>query len=57
MCFLFNGDVGGKDKTEGSESVNPVVIAVPVILLLLIIPALLIAVVLYRRYVNTMGTS
>ncbi|XP_078353365.1 receptor-type tyrosine-protein phosphatase S-like isoform X3 [Oculina patagonica] len=42
-------DVGGKDKTEGSESVNPVVIAVPVILLLLIIPALLIAVVLYRR--------
>ena len=51
VCFLDKEAVS-KDKAKGSDSVNPVIIAVPVVLLLLIIPALLIAVLLYRRYVK-----
>ena len=50
IFFLFNEVVGGKDKTEGSDSFNAAFVAVPVVLLLLIL-TVLIAVVLYRRYV------
>lgn len=51
VFFFYNEDVGEKDKSEGSDSVNPVFIAVPVVLLILVITAL-VAVFLYRRYVN-----
>lgn len=50
--MFFNQDVGATDKSEGTDPINPVAIAVPVVLLILIIPALLLAVFLYRRYVN-----
>ena len=51
MIFsFFYEDVEGKDKTEGSDSFNPVFVAVPVALLLLILTALIV-VVWYRRYV------
>lgn len=51
MCVLiFTKDVGGADKTEGTDSANAVAIAVPVVLLILLIPAVLAAVYFYRRY-------
>ena len=51
MCVLiFTKDVGGADKTKGTDSANAVAIAVPVVLLILLIPAVLAAVYFYRRY-------
>lgn len=51
ICVLiFTKDVGGADKTKGTDSANAVAIAVPVVLLILLIPAVLAAVYFYRRY-------
>lgn len=52
MCFIFNEDVGTTEESKGSGSPNVAAIAVPVVLLLLIIPALVVAVFLYRRCVH-----
>ena len=51
LCILiFAKDVGATEKSEGSDSVSAVAIAVPVVLLILLIPAVLVAVLFYRRY-------
>ena len=50
MHFNFTKDFGATDKTKGSDSVSAAAIAVPVVLLILLIPAVLIAVFIYRRY-------
>jgi len=46
---MFFEDVGTTDESKGSGSPNVAAIAVPVVLLLLIIPALVVAVFWYRR--------
>lgn len=51
MCFnCYSEDVGGADETKGTDSASAVAIAVPVVLLILLIPAVLVAVFFYRRY-------
>ena len=52
MCFMFFEDVGTRDESKSSGSPNVTAIAVPVALLLLIIPALVVAVFWYRRCVH-----
>jgi len=42
-------DVGATDESKGSDPVSAAAIAVPVVLLILLIPAVLVAVFIYRR--------
>jgi len=49
---MFFEDVGTTDESKGSGSPNVAAIAVPVVLLLLIIPVLVVAVLWYRRCVH-----
>ena len=49
--FVFNEDAGATAKPQSSGSVSPAAYVVPVVLLLLIIPALITAVFFYRRCV------
>lgn len=52
ICLMFFEDVGTTDESKSSGSPNVAAIAVPVVLLLLIIPALVVAVFWYRRCVH-----
>lgn len=51
-CYIFAEDVGATDESKSSESPNAAAIAVPVVLLLLITPAVVVAVLWYRRCVH-----
>ena len=52
VCFIFVEDVGATDESKQSSSPNTAAIAVPVVLLLLIIPLVGFAVFGYRRCVH-----
>ena len=52
VCFIFVEDVGATDESKQSSSPNAAAIALPVVLLLLIIPLVGFAVFWYRRCVH-----
>ena len=52
VCFIFVEDAGATDESKQSSSPNAAAIAVPVVLLLLIIPLVGFAVFWYRRCVH-----
>ena len=57
VCFIFVEDVGATDESKQSSSPNVAAIAVPVVLLLLIIPLVGFAVFWYRRCVHCLFSA
>ena len=51
ISLCYPADIGKNDASEGSNGTNIVPIVVPVVLLFLLIPAVAIVFIFYRRYV------